>query len=151
LDELYTIFRKRLVEIGRDNIALIVQKPETSILLNTDKIRFMQVLINLLSNAIKFTDKGHIQFGISEIAEKQVTFFVSDTGSGIKREFLPSIFERFRQADDSSTRRHGGTGLGMSIVKNLVELMDGHITLESEEGKGTVVRFSLPVGPSEGN
>ncbi len=79
-----------------------------------------------------------------EISEQRITFFVSDTGIGIEKDIQPTIFERFQQANDSATRLYGGAGLGLAIVKNLVELMEGEISLESEIGKGTVLKFWLP-------
>jgi CheY-like chemotaxis protein len=101
---------------------------------------------NLLSNAIKFTPKeGKIQV-LLERVNSHVEISVADTGIGIKREFLAHVFERFRQADASTTRKYGGLGLGLSIVKHLVELHGGVVRAESRgEGQGTIFAVHLPV------
>lgn len=105
-----------------------------------DPVRFKQIVLNLLSNAIKFTSKGHIKVRLFQ--DKQgVCLQVSDTGIGMSESELSSVFSRFEQADKSTTRKFGGTGLGMAITKQLVELMDGSIDAESEVGKGT--RFTI--------
>jgi CheY-like chemotaxis protein/two-component sensor histidine kinase len=110
-----------------------------------DPARLQQVIWNVLSNAIKFTPAGGAVHVTLQRVDACVEIRVSDTGAGIKAEFLPHLFERFRQADPSTTRRHGGLGLGLSIVKHLVELHGGTIALESAgEGRGTTVTIQLP-------
>lgn len=111
-----------------------------------DPERLQQVLWNLLSNAIKFTPKGgRVQIRLARV-NSSVEVTVSDTGQGIGAEFLPYVFERFRQADHTTTRRHGGLGLGMAITKHLVELHGGTIRAESPgEGRGTTFILRLPV------
>ena len=113
-----------------------------------DATRLTQILVNLIGNAIKFTNDGKITLVIQEksTTSDQITieFNVTDTGIGIEEEKLETIFERFRQAEDSTTRKYGGTGLGLSIVKDLVYLQDGNIELKSEFGFGTIVKFSIP-------
>jgi len=111
-----------------------------------DAVRLQQVAWNLLSNAVKFTPKG----GSVEVRlgrrGSHVEFEVADTGQGIDAEFLPHVFERFRQADGTSTRRHGGLGLGLAIARHLVELHGGTISAESHGGgRGTTFKVSLPV------
>ena len=103
-----------------------------------DPIRLRQVVWNLVSNAVKFTPQGgRVEVRLERI-DPHICITVSDTGKGIKAEFLPDIFDRFRQADASITRRHGGLGLGLSLVKYLVELHGGTIDVASEgEGRGT--------------
>ena len=100
-------------------------------LVRGDPDRLQQVVCNLLSNAIKFTGRG----GLVEVAhasrDSQVEVAVSDSGQGIAPEFLPYVFDRFRQADGSTTRRHGGLGLGLAIVRQLVELHGGRVRAES--------------------
>ncbi len=145
LDELHTIFRKKLDELGKEHIELKLLRPGNPVYLNTDKVRLNQVLMNLLSNSIKFTETGAIEFGISEISDHKIWFFVADTGIGISPQSQTKIFERFRQAEESLSRVYGGTGLGLSIAKNLVELMEGKIMLESEVGKGSRFSFYLPL------
>lgn len=111
-----------------------------------DPARLQQVLWNLLTNAVKFTPKGgKIQVVLSRV-NSHVEICVSDSGIGIEPSFLPHVFERFRQADGSTTRKYGGLGLGLSIVKNLVELHGGTITVESDGvGKGTTFHVHLPI------
>ena len=145
LNELYTQYQSKVSETGKDNIALKLRIPDHRISLSTDKVRLNQILSNLLNNSIKFTHQGEIEFGVLKITKQEITFFVSDTGIGIEKANQSTIFERFRQANDSTTRLYGGTGLGLAIVKNLIELMGGQITLKSELGKGTTFEFWLPV------
>ena len=111
-----------------------------------DPGRLQQVFWNLLSNAIKFTPKGGKVQIVLERVNSQVEVSVADTGCGIAPEFLPHLFERFRQADAATTRQHGGLGLGLSIVKSLVELHGGTLRAESPgEGMGTTVTVLLPL------
>jgi PAS domain S-box-containing protein len=111
-----------------------------------DPNRLQQVVWNLLSNAIKFTPKGGRVSVAVRPAGGLAEIVVSDSGSGIKPDFLPFLFDRFRQADGTTTRIHAGLGLGLSIVKHLVELHGGSIEACSDgEGKGAVFRVSLPV------
>jgi PAS domain S-box-containing protein len=109
-----------------------------------DDMRLSQVLNNLLGNALKFTSSGLVKFGYRR-QDDNLLFFVQDTGKGIHQDKQRFIFERFRQAEESTTRRFGGTGLGLSISKGLVELMGGNIWVISEEDKGSTFYFSLPV------
>src|SRR5579862_8340981 len=111
-----------------------------------DSGRLQQVVWNLLSNAIKFTPKdGTVQLLLERVGS-HVEISVADTGIGIKPEFIPHLFERFRQGDASTTRRYGGLGLGLSIVKSLVELHGGTIAVRSAgEGLGTTVTVQLPL------
>jgi CheY-like chemotaxis protein len=115
-------------------------------LISGDPDRLQQVVWNLLSNAIKFTPRdGRVQVRL-ERSGSTAEVIVSDTGMGISPEFLPHVFERFRQLDSSSTRKHGGLGLGLAIVSQLVELHGGHIRVESEgKGKGATFTVTLPV------
>lgn len=111
-----------------------------------EAVRLQQVVWNLLSNAIKFTPKDGRVVVELKVAGKDLNVVISDTGEGIDSEFLPFIFERFRQADSSAKRLHGGLGLGLSIVRSLVELHDGEIRAESEgKGKGATFIVTLPV------
>jgi PAS domain S-box-containing protein len=115
-----------------------------------DASRLQQVIWNLLSNALKFTPKGGtVRAAIREQADGHVEIEISDTGIGIRPEFLAHVFERFRQADASTTRRHGGLGLGLSIVKHLVEQHGGTVAACSEgEGKGSSFTVCLPLASS---
>jgi PAS domain S-box-containing protein len=114
-----------------------------------DPTRLRQVLLNLLGNAIKFTESGEVALRVAPDAGSSVPgalrFTISDTGIGIAGEKLGAVFERFTQADSSTTRRYGGSGLGLTISKRLVELMGGRIWVESQVGKGSVFSFAVPL------
>ena len=111
-----------------------------------DPVRLQQVIWNLLSNAIKFTPKhGRVQVQLERI-NSHLEIIVSDTGPGIDEEFLPHVFERFRQADSSITRKHGGLGLGLAIVRHLVELHGGRVEASNRaDGPGALFVVKLPV------
>jgi PAS domain S-box-containing protein len=113
-----------------------------------DPARLQQVVWNLLTNAVKFTPRGgRVQVRLERV-NSQVEIAVADTGAGIPPEFLPHVFERFRQADQKTTRHHGGLGLGLAIVRHLVELHGGTISAESGgAGHGATFTVSLPVAP----
>ncbi|MEL7588962.1 MAG: PAS domain S-box protein [Prolixibacteraceae bacterium] len=145
LGELDTVFRNKIINLGKDHVRLSLRQPEEAVWLTTDKIRLIQIFTNLLNNAVKFTSQGEIVFGFDGIYDRKIGFFVKDTGIGIKPEHRSAVFERFRQVDNSLTRLYGGAGLGLAIVKNLIDMMGGEIELESEAGKGTIFRFSFPL------
>jgi len=123
-----------------------VLDPRAAVLVSGDASRLQQVLWNLLSNAVKFTPKdGEIRVTLERV-DDEVEVKIRDTGPGIAAEFLPYVFDRFRQADAATTRRHGGLGLGLSIVKQLVELHGGAVRATSEgEGRGATFGVRLPV------
>src|ERR1700760_1214487 len=117
-----------------------------------DPVRIRQIVVNLLGNAIKFTSEGEIFVSIKQtgdLYQKNGKFYillaieVKDTGIGIRKEKLQKIFESFTQADTSTTRKYGGTGLGLTISKSLAELMGGHLTVESEPAKGSIFTLHL--------
>jgi signal transduction histidine kinase len=113
-----------------------------------DAGRLQQVIRNLLSNAIKFTPAGgHVRVRLDRV-DDEVRLVVADTGVGIAREFLPHVFDRFRQADGSMTRAYGGLGVGLSIVRELVELHGGRVEVESlGAGTGATFTVRLPARP----
>jgi signal transduction histidine kinase/DNA-binding response OmpR family regulator/HPt (histidine-containing phosphotransfer) domain-containing protein/PAS domain-containing protein len=115
--------------------------------IRTDPTRLNQCLTNLVNNAIKFTEQGHVYVNVSlEEKEKEpyIRFDIEDTGIGINPEKQDKIFESFSQADGSTTRKFGGTGLGLTITKQLVDLLGGELFLTSEVGKGSVFSMSIP-------
>jgi len=121
-------------------------------LVRGDPNRLQQVLWNLLSNAIKFTAKGGRVQVVLERVNSHVEICIEDTGIGIRPDFLPYVFDRFRQADSGTTRRHGGLGLGLSIVKNLVELHGGTVRVKSPgENQGSTFIVSLPISYVRGS
>lgn len=115
-----------------------------------DQDRLQQVLWNLLSNALKFTpEHGHIEVRL-EFEDKFARVVVQDSGEGIGPEFLPYVFDRFRQADSSTTRRHSGLGIGLAIVRHVVELHGGSVRVESAgKGRGTTFSVLLPLAPAD--
>ncbi|MFB6319684.1 PAS domain S-box protein [Saccharicrinis sp. FJH54] len=124
-------------------VELIAKIPSKAYTAETDIVRLRQILINLINNALKFTHKGHVEFGMV-IKGPDIEFYVKDTGIGIAEKDQQIIFERFRQASDSTEKIYGGTGLGLSIAKAYVELLGGKITLFSEPGNGSTFRFTIP-------
>ncbi len=120
--------------------------PDTPTSLQGDPGRLRQILLNLIGNAIKFTDKGEVSLHVGEVERDgdlvTIGFEVSDTGIGIPKERRDAIFESFTQVDGSTTRKYGGTGLGLTISQKLIDLMDGEIELESEPGKGSKFYFT---------
>jgi PAS domain S-box-containing protein len=117
--------------------------------LSGDKIRIHQVLLNILSNAIKFTDAGEVSLHVREVASvnglADVSFEVTDTGIGIASDMVDVIFDNFKQTSDDTTRLYGGTGLGLTISKQLTELMNGRIQVNSAVGKGSCFTVTLPL------
>ena len=131
-------------------LALVCEiSPEVPRDLMGDPTRLRQVLLNLLGNAIKFTESGEVALRVTADADRStpgdVRFTIADTGIGIPNEKLGAVFERFTQADSSTTRRYGGSGLGLTISKRLVELMGGRISVESAMNKGSVFSFTVPL------
>ena len=128
------------------NVELTLVTPSTGVRTTADPNRLLQVSSNLLSNALKFTDAGGRVRVIVSTDDGRAEMAVEDTGVGIGPDFLPYIFERFRQADASLTRSHGGLGLGLWVVKQIVEAHAGSVSAESEgERKGTTIRVRLPL------
>lgn len=109
-----------------------------------DDYRLGQILLNLIGNAVKFTEEGKVKTAVN-LHDNNLLFTVSDTGIGIPEDKLKSIFEEFKQADNSITRKHGGAGLGLAIAKGLVELMGGSINVQSQLGQGSRFTFKIPI------
>ncbi|MGM0609409.1 MAG: PAS domain-containing sensor histidine kinase, partial [Candidatus Muiribacteriota bacterium] len=114
----------------------------------SDEAKIEQILLNLLLNALKFTDKGFIKLQIRQ-NKNHLIFKVEDTGVGIKEKFIKNIFDVFSQIDSSTTRNYGGVGLGLSIVKKNVDLLQGEIDVESSPGKGTTFSLKIPFEETE--
>lgn len=113
--------------------------------IHSDRQKIHQAIANLLANSVKFTEKGQIDLRSERMAgEELILIEVRDTGIGIPREALSYVFEEFRQADGSIKRTYGGQGLGLSIAQKFVHFLGGDVAIESEEGKGTMVRVIIP-------
>jgi PAS domain S-box-containing protein len=147
LDDSVDLMRLRTKEKGLGLAALV--EPDVPLLLKGDSGRLQQILINLVGNAIKFTENGEIKITAAlealEAGHAVIRFNVSDTGVGIPEGRRVAIFSPFTQADGSTTRKFGGTGLGLTISKQLSELMGGTIGVESEMGKGSTFWFTIRV------
>lgn len=126
-------------------LTLVWSYPSDLPVIRTDDEKLKIVLHNLINNAIKFTPRGTVTVSARSLSEKQaVEFKVADTGIGISKQSLSTIFEMFRQADSSETRRHGGVGLGLYIVKQFAQLLEGRVEVKSEPGKGSTFTVSIP-------
>jgi signal transduction histidine kinase/CheY-like chemotaxis protein/HPt (histidine-containing phosphotransfer) domain-containing protein len=126
------------------NISFKTSIPETIV---TDPTRIKQILLNLFSNAVKFTDKGQVRIDVSCAPEKQVmTFEVIDTGIGMTEEQCTVIFDSFKQADTSTTRKYGGTGLGLTLSRQLAEMLGGNIVVKSQPGEGSCFIVEINTG-----
>lgn len=145
LVDLLEVFEKSDARRPDVSVNISIAGSDEEYMLYNDPSRLMQMLSILIGNALKFTEEGSVDFGYKLIENKYIEFIIKDTGVGIPASQQVNIFERFRQADNSLTRKFGGTGLGLTIVKHLVDLMGGQIVLESEEGKGTLFRILLPI------
>lgn len=157
--EIVSLFELRAHE---KQLSLIVDLPKVSHLpVLGDQIRISQILLNLLENALKFTSTGEIRIILTTETDSEtskLTWSVKDSGAGIASDRLPTLFDRFEQADSSATRTTHGTGLGLAIIKDLVNLMQGEFGAESELGKGsrfwfaltlpTINRAALPAAPA---
>ncbi|MBD1821159.1 HAMP domain-containing histidine kinase [Cyanobacteria bacterium FACHB-DQ100] len=141
---LVAIVQKFSDQLMEDSPALSVDCPESLPLASADPERVEQVLINLVGNALRYTPQGSITLRAWTELER-IWIAVEDTGQGIKPEDLPHVFERFWRSDRSRDRHSGGTGIGLAICRRLVELQKGTIEVESEVGKGSTFRFSLPI------
>lgn len=143
-------------EVGDKGLAMMVETdPALPSSLYGDALKWQQILYNLIGNAVKFTDSGTVmvKVAVEERPDPQVGHVVLriiDTGIGIRKEDMPSLFNPFSQLDDSHRKRHQGTGLGLVITRQLVELMGGQVSVESEFGKGSVFTVRIPMMNEEG-
>ena len=144
MKELQVYFEEEANKSGKPVKVILEAEIDTELIIKADEFRLRQILSNLLGNAIKFTHKGFIHWGCAVQKHNFLRFYVKDTGIGIPIENLEVIFDRFRQMDGSSVRKYGGTGLGLTVSKSLVELMGGKIWAESQEGRGSEFFFTLP-------
>jgi two-component system sensor histidine kinase RpfC len=155
--DLYLLAYDTMVMIRSQTLSKMIRldlwiEPEVPPVTQVDPLMLRQVLVNLLSNAVKFTERGSVTLRISrdtqtvdDVESEYLLFEIIDTGIGISEQHLQRIFERYIQLDDSATRRNSGTGLGTTITKQLVELMQGRIGVESQLGSGSRFWFELPL------
>ena len=149
--ELHVFFETYLQSNDKGHIELIFDDSNiiNPSLIYVDPVRLRQVLMNLISNAVKFTKEGYIRFGYRQSSPDQLEFMVEDTGIGLPADQKEVIFERFRQVQLGNNRQYGGTGLGLTISRNVVQLNGGKIWVESEEGKGSTFFFTISYLPVE--
>jgi signal transduction histidine kinase/ActR/RegA family two-component response regulator len=157
LDELLIVVQEILVVSAQEKgLYLRLDKDESvPSWLEGDPVRLNQIMMNLIGNAIKFTNKGGVTLKVRSRKEDEnnisLLFQIIDTGIGIPADKIDTIFQSFTQASSSTTRKHGGTGLGLTITKQLVELQDGNLWIASEEGKGSAFNFEIQYEKSTPN
>jgi signal transduction histidine kinase/HAMP domain-containing protein len=128
------------------NLELEWDYPDNMPMIVSDRVKLKQILTNLINNAIKFTGQGHVRVSARVATDgKSFEFEVADSGPGIPEQSLPFIFEKFRQIDSASTRSYAGAGLGLYIVKNFVDMLDGKIEVSSKLGEGSIFTVRLPL------
>ncbi|CAH8296487.1 signal transduction histidine kinase [Mariniflexile fucanivorans] len=150
LNDIHRSMKVHQENSGKNHIEFNLTTPPNSenLIIYTDQLKLTHILINLLKNALKFSESGTINYGFNICNEEEstnVTFFVSDTGIGIDQKNLDLIFKGFTQVNGSYSRKHEGIGIGLTIAKKLVDLLDGKIWVDSVLGKGSVFYFSIPL------
>jgi signal transduction histidine kinase/CheY-like chemotaxis protein len=143
-----TVMSTAIALVKDKNVTLHQELPDNLPTIWADSTRIRQVVLNLISNACKFTDEGAVTARV-EVDKESVILSVSDTGIGIPAELIPTIFEEFTQVDASTTRKAGGTGLGLPISRHFIEMHEGKIWVESEVGKGSTFSFYIPIKPPQ--
>jgi len=129
----------------QSGVSLEKQVDERLEIIHSDQDKIRQIVLNLLSNASKFTQQGKISLTAMRDGEENLRISVADTGIGISAEALPRIFKEFEQADTTTTRKYGGTGLGLTISRNLARLLGGDLTAESILGEGSTFTLTIPI------
>jgi signal transduction histidine kinase len=129
-------------------LGLILPAIDPALTITTDAGKVQQILLNLLANAVKYTEEGSVRLDVRldvQSSAKTIIFTISDTGIGIAPEHLERIFDPFWQVEQKTTRRYGGTGLGLSVTRRLVHLLHGTVTVHSTTGQGSTFTVRLPV------
>lgn len=146
LIEVYEDCKNFEVKYNREGVDLLLNKQHdyTDVVILTDPVKLRQIIFNFVDNAFIFTTKGKIEIGFNITDKNGICFYVKDTGIGIDIKHHESIFEHFRQVDNSSTRKVGGSGLGLAISRGLAQLLNGSITMQSKPGIGSVFNLCLP-------
>ncbi len=145
IEQLFTLFKPQ-AENKNIDISISNGLTEKEAIITTDKSKFNAILANLVKNAIKYTDQGKIEFGYKKVLQT-LEFYVKDTGIGIEKDRQEAIFDRFVQADLENRHAIEGAGIGLSIAKAYVEMLNGRIWLESVKGKGSIFYFTIPYHP----
>jgi signal transduction histidine kinase len=147
---LVIVFNEKKQSINKKQIEIktIIDSNPDNLSIYTDTLRLQQILTNLIDNALKFTEEGFIEIGYrkdTDINNSSITFYVKDTGIGLTEEQKSYIFQRFGKVETDRKKLYRGAGLGLTISKNIVEMMGGKIWVESEKDKGSVFSFILPI------
>jgi len=147
LNEIFTIAFHKKLDAGKDQVEIVLEKNPTNDLglILTDSGRLQQIFNNILSFSLRNTNKGFIRFGYHVTDHKMLEFYVHDTGIGLGTEDIKLLFDYFWQFEDITRQRLSGIGLGLTIARNLIEILGGKIWVTSEINKGTEIYFSLPV------
>jgi len=147
LEECHHWILNRIEKRKKKNITIILERnlPAEYNLIKSDGYKLKQIINCLLDNSLKFTHSGRIRFGASVDIDRKILFFIEDTGIGIDTALKDHIFNKFRQGEESSTRRYGGTGLGLPIVKGLINLLGGDVWYDSKVKQGTTFFFNIPI------
>lgn len=153
LSSIQTYFNFEKGSVGKDNLQVKLNRAnkdsEFSIL--TDKYKLRRTISNLVENALKYTEEGSIEIGYVYANNGMIEFFVKDEGIGFEQDKADVIFKSFRQVDDSSTRKYGGLGLGLTVAQKFTELMGGELWAQSEPGKGSIFYFTIPYKKANGH
>lgn len=146
LVDLYHDCKNYKLKHKRDDVELVLNKHHdyTDVVILTDPVKLRQIIFNFVDNAFIFTTEGKVEIGFTIQDKNGISFYVKDTGVGIDAEHHESIFEHFRQVDNSSTRKVGGSGLGLAISRGLAHLMTGNISMQSKPGSGSIFYLCLP-------
>jgi PAS domain S-box-containing protein len=144
IEDLFLIYQRELEKEQKKDVRLIKSVQSTEDIVVVDEFRLRQIMMNLLNNAVKFTSSGSITFGYEKESGNEICFFVEDTGIGIEKDQIESLFKPFRQIDYTGTKAFNGAGLGLSICKGLVKIMGGRIGVTSSPLKGSNFFFTIP-------
>lgn len=144
MEEVYNNFLNSSDFKTKKELRFVIDTPSNNITIESDEFRLKQILNNLVSNALKFTHKGYVKMGFT-LEGEYINFYVEDTGVGIDKVFQKQIFERFLKVKNDVSNLNRGNGLGLTITKNLVQLLKGAISLTSDKGKGSRFSFKLPL------
>jgi len=146
-NELYAHFNREKHILEKHSIALLMSKSVegNDLIIETDPLRLKQVLSNLISNGLKFTDKGVVEFGYKINEQKQLYFFVKDSGKGVSEVLQNSIFNSFQKENDDSDDQKSGVGIGLAIAKEVIKLMGGDIGFKPNPTRGSLFYFTVPI------
>lgn len=146
LSAIQTYFNFEKGTVGKDNLQVKLNRAnkDSGFSILADKYKLRRTISNLVENALKYTEEGSIEIGYAYADSGMIEFFVKDEGIGFEQDKADVIFKSFRQVDDSSTRKYGGLGLGLTVAQKFTELMGGELWAESKPGKGSIFHFTIP-------